>query len=198
MHHPTDRIAHTTFFVIRVLEHWLEWEIAQLHHDRTLYHRVTSRWIKTILETKRCICFMSGPMLLFTILTCLYKITFYNPVLLIQLIVVNYSEVTRVIKNDVRDMPTGSMYKVALVHMQYEKTCTSGWHHRVWCKHSLSGVWNPSTTCWIYDSLAQINKTLEYVNGISSQGEIMNYCYHFGCILFQNSRLDMQIESCAK
>ena len=28
MHHPTDRIAHTTAFVTPVVEHWLEWEIA--------------------------------------------------------------------------------------------------------------------------------------------------------------------------
>ena len=33
MHHPTDRIAHTTAFVIPVVEHWLEWEKAQwVHH----------------------------------------------------------------------------------------------------------------------------------------------------------------------
>ena len=48
MHHPTDRIAHTTAFVTPVMEHWVEWEIAQwvhpmkdrsddpLHHKRTL------------------------------------------------------------------------------------------------------------------------------------------------------------------
>ena len=29
MHHPTDRIAHTTTFVKSVMEHWLEQEIAQ-------------------------------------------------------------------------------------------------------------------------------------------------------------------------
>ena len=29
MHHPTDRIAHTTAFVTPVVEHWLEREIAQ-------------------------------------------------------------------------------------------------------------------------------------------------------------------------
>ena len=46
--HPTDRITHTTAFVIPVVEHWLEREIAQLvhhmkdrsddpsHHERTL------------------------------------------------------------------------------------------------------------------------------------------------------------------
>ena len=48
MHHPTDRIAHTTAFVTPVVEHWLEDEIAQWvhpmkdrsddlsHHERTL------------------------------------------------------------------------------------------------------------------------------------------------------------------
>ena len=29
MHHPTDKIAHTTAFVTPVVEHWLEREIAQ-------------------------------------------------------------------------------------------------------------------------------------------------------------------------
>ena len=32
MHHPTDRIAHTTAFVTPVVEHWLEREIAQWAH----------------------------------------------------------------------------------------------------------------------------------------------------------------------
>ena len=32
MHHPTDRIAHTTAFVSPVVEHWLEREIAQWVH----------------------------------------------------------------------------------------------------------------------------------------------------------------------
>ena len=51
MHHPTDRIAHTTAFVTPVMEHWLEREIAQWvhhmkdrsddlsHHERTLLPR---------------------------------------------------------------------------------------------------------------------------------------------------------------
>ena len=55
MHHPTDRIAHTTAFVTPIVEHWLEQEIAQwVHHmkDRSddpptmserPYHRATSR-----------------------------------------------------------------------------------------------------------------------------------------------------------
>ena len=49
MHHPTDRITHTTAFVTPVVEHWVEREIAQWvhpmkdrsddpsHHERTLY-----------------------------------------------------------------------------------------------------------------------------------------------------------------
>ena len=32
MHHPTDWITHTTAFVIPVVEHWLEQEIAQWVH----------------------------------------------------------------------------------------------------------------------------------------------------------------------
>ena len=32
MHHPTDRITHTTAFVTPVMEHWLKREIAQLVH----------------------------------------------------------------------------------------------------------------------------------------------------------------------
>ena len=34
MHHPTDRRAHTIAFVIPVMEHWLEQEIAEwVHHE---------------------------------------------------------------------------------------------------------------------------------------------------------------------
>ena len=36
MHHPTDRIAHTTAFFTPVVEHWLEREIAQLKIDLSL------------------------------------------------------------------------------------------------------------------------------------------------------------------
>ena len=51
MHHPIDRIAHTTAFVTPVVVHWLEREIAQWvhpmkdrsedtsHHERTLLLR---------------------------------------------------------------------------------------------------------------------------------------------------------------
>ena len=58
MHHPTDRVTHTTAFVTQVVEHWLEREIAQWvhpmkdrsddppHHERTLYLWATSRSLK--------------------------------------------------------------------------------------------------------------------------------------------------------
>ena len=51
MHHPTDKIIHTTAFVTPVVEHWLKREIAQWvhpmkdrsddpsHHERTLLPR---------------------------------------------------------------------------------------------------------------------------------------------------------------
>ena len=51
MHHPTDRITHTTAFVTPVVDHWLEREIAHWvhpmkdrsedpsHHERTLLPR---------------------------------------------------------------------------------------------------------------------------------------------------------------
>ena len=64
MHHPTDRIAHTTAFVIPVVEHWLEREIAQWvhlmkdrsndpsHHERTLLP--LSSWFSMVF-TSNCI-----------------------------------------------------------------------------------------------------------------------------------------------
>ena len=37
MHHPTDRITHTTAFVTPVVEHWPEREIAQcVHHQQSV------------------------------------------------------------------------------------------------------------------------------------------------------------------
>ena len=37
IHHPTDWTAHTTVFVTSVMEHWLEWEIAQWFiHEKTI------------------------------------------------------------------------------------------------------------------------------------------------------------------
>ena len=47
MHHPTDRIAHTTAFVTPVVEHWLEREIAHWVHpwriDPTTHRTMSER-----------------------------------------------------------------------------------------------------------------------------------------------------------
>ena len=44
MHHPTDRITHTTAFVTPVVEHWLEWEIAQwVHHEVSMWRLIAPR-----------------------------------------------------------------------------------------------------------------------------------------------------------
>ena len=45
MHHPIDRITHTTAFLTPVMEHWLEREIAVTHHTMSecSYHGATSR-----------------------------------------------------------------------------------------------------------------------------------------------------------
>ena len=66
MHHPTDRITHTTAFVTPVVEHWLEREITQWvhpmkdrsddpsHHERTLYLWATSRsWYREYYTSTR-------------------------------------------------------------------------------------------------------------------------------------------------
>ena len=62
MHHPKDRITHTTAFVTPVVEHWLEREIAQWanpmkdrsddpsRHERTLYLRILGINIWRILR----------------------------------------------------------------------------------------------------------------------------------------------------
>ena len=41
MHHPTDRVIHTTAFVTPVVEQWLEREIAQwVHHEGSIRHPI--------------------------------------------------------------------------------------------------------------------------------------------------------------
>ena len=62
MHHPTDRITHTTAVVTPVVEHWLEREIAQWvhpmkdrsddpsHHERTL---LPQSYISLLITIKR-------------------------------------------------------------------------------------------------------------------------------------------------
>ena len=55
MHHPTDRIAHTTAFVtpvvefvIQVMEHWLERQIAQWVHHEELIRRPITPWVDSL------------------------------------------------------------------------------------------------------------------------------------------------------
>ena len=50
MHHPTDRIAHTTAFVTPVVEQWLEREIAQW----LTLDRLDEAFRVTHLEGARC------------------------------------------------------------------------------------------------------------------------------------------------
>ena len=97
MHHPTDRITHTTAFVTPVVEHWLEREIAQWvhpmkdrsddpsNHERTLYLWATSHslfnrvytCLFTVQSVIRVLCvhvwysFWSNPAFLFKSHRCL-------------------------------------------------------------------------------------------------------------------------------
>ena len=46
--YPTDRIAQTTAFVTPVVEHWLEWEIAQwVHHEGSIRQPIAP-WANTL------------------------------------------------------------------------------------------------------------------------------------------------------
>ena len=49
MHHPTDKITHTTAFVTPVVEHWLEREIAQWVHPMKDRSDDPSRHERTLL-----------------------------------------------------------------------------------------------------------------------------------------------------
>ena len=48
MHHPADRITHTTAFVTPVMEHWLEREIAQWVHQEGLIRRPIAPWANAL------------------------------------------------------------------------------------------------------------------------------------------------------
>ena len=50
MHHPTERIAHTTF-VTPVVEHWLEQEIA--HEDQYLDNKDLSKAVELYIPTHK-------------------------------------------------------------------------------------------------------------------------------------------------
>ena len=49
MHHPTDKIAHTTAFVTPVVEHWLEREIAK-YRTRQIKATETSKFVISLLH----------------------------------------------------------------------------------------------------------------------------------------------------
>ena len=54
MHHPTDRIAHTTAFVTPVVEHWLEREIAQwVHHEGSIQEPIIP-WVNAYYRATPC------------------------------------------------------------------------------------------------------------------------------------------------
>ena len=53
MHHPTDRIAHTTAFVTPVVEHWLEREIAQRVHPMSVPLHVLAPYIYIYIAYKQ-------------------------------------------------------------------------------------------------------------------------------------------------
>ena len=56
MHHPTDRIAHTTAFVTPDVEHWLERKIAQWVHPMKDRSNDPSHHERTLLPTNlRCL-----------------------------------------------------------------------------------------------------------------------------------------------
>ena len=80
MHHPTDRITHTTSFITPDVEHWLEREIAQwVHHEGSILRPIASfamaltlRCMKSsfrILE-KRVHQYRLSELLVFRILDC--------------------------------------------------------------------------------------------------------------------------------
>ena len=51
MHHPTDRITHTTAFVTPVVEHWLEREIAHRNMNEHSYQSYISLKLFMLVET---------------------------------------------------------------------------------------------------------------------------------------------------
>ena len=57
MHHPTDRIAHTTAFVTPVVEHWLERECWTQKHRHVIHYDISrSSQCSTIGVTKAVVC----------------------------------------------------------------------------------------------------------------------------------------------
>ena len=66
MHHPTDRITHTTAFVTPVVEHWLEREIAQwVHHEGSIEQSITpcANTLTTELHLAPPVCYKENDLL---------------------------------------------------------------------------------------------------------------------------------------
>ena len=64
MHHPTDRIAHTTTFVTPVVKHWLEIEIVQWVHHHTLPYNLKINCVENITiellpQCEHCQCILT-------------------------------------------------------------------------------------------------------------------------------------------
>ena len=85
MHHPTDRIAHTTASVTPVVEHWLEREIAQWVHPMKDRSDDPSHHERMLLPRSYISipCLNEGHVLQCT-QTVFYRITFYRCLLLTQ------------------------------------------------------------------------------------------------------------------
>ena len=73
MHHPTDRITHTTAFVTPVVEHSLEREIALWVHDEGSIRALTTGATSGSIVTECLITYQKG----FIFITYLFK-TFYT------------------------------------------------------------------------------------------------------------------------
>ena len=55
MHHPTDRITHTTAFVTPVVEHWLQREIGQNYPSGIQLYFILLHCIVLYCTTLHCI-----------------------------------------------------------------------------------------------------------------------------------------------
>ena len=90
MHHPTDRIAHTTTFVTPVVELWLEREIAQWvhsmmdqsddpsHHERTLLPRSYISLLTCLVSCKQhdTVCVVFVVVVSLFVVVCLFCVCF--------------------------------------------------------------------------------------------------------------------------
>ena len=79
MHHPTDRITHTTAFVTPVVEHWLEREIAQ--------------WVMSERSTSelRPVPFLKNEELLLSVLTLHFPSVLSESYLIYKLVIHKYN-----------------------------------------------------------------------------------------------------------